>query len=55
MSTEGIALENFSALPQKEIDSSTKPFPRHAEFHYFLSDYSKQDAANTTANSNSLI
>ena len=55
VSTEGIALENFSALPQKEIDSSTKPFPRHAEFHYFLSDDSKQDAANTTANSNSLI
>ena len=55
VSTEGISLEYFSALPQTEINSSTESFPRHAVFHYFLSDDSKQDAANTTANSNSLI
>ena len=30
MSFEGIALENFSALPKTEIKSSTKPCPRHA-------------------------
>ena len=55
MSIEGIALENFSELPQIEINASTKPCPRHAVFHYFLSDDSKQDAATTTAHSNILI
>ena len=34
VSIEGIALEHFSALPQTEINSSTKPCPRHAVFHY---------------------
>ena len=32
VSIEGIALENFSALPQIEIKSSTRPCPRHAVF-----------------------
>ena len=49
VSIEGIALEHFSALPQTEISSSTKPCTRHAVFHYFLSDDRKQDAATTTA------
>ena len=52
---EGIELENFSALPQTEINSSTKPSPRHAVFHSYLSDDSKQYAANTTAHSKRLI
>ena len=55
MYIEGISLECFCALPQKEINSSTKPCPRHGVFHYFLSDDSKQDAANTTAHSKRLI
>ena len=55
MSIEGIGLEHFSELPQTEINASTKPCPRHAVFHYFLSDDSKQDAATTTAHSNILI
>ena len=55
VSIKGITLEHFSALPQTEINSSTKACPRHAEFHYFLSDYRKQDSANTTAHSKRLI
>ena len=54
MSIEGIALEHFSALPQTEIKSSTKPCPRHAVFHFFKDD-SKQDAATNTAHSKRLI
>ena len=52
---EGIALENFSAAPQVDINSSSLPCPRHAVFHSFLSDDSKQDAATTTAHSKRLI
>ena len=55
VSIEGIALENFSVLPQTEINSSKKICPQHAVFHSFLSDYSKQDAATNTANSKRLI
>ena len=55
VSIEGIALEHSSALPKTEINSSTKPCPRHAVFHYFLSDVSKQDGDTTTANINCLI
>ena len=55
MSIEGITLEHFSTLPQIEMNSSTKPCPHHAVFHYFLSDDSKQDAATTTAHSKRLI
>ena len=55
MYIEGISLEHLIALPQTEISSSTKPFPRHAVFHYFLSDDRKQDAVTTTAHSKRLI
>ena len=54
MYIEGIALEHFSALPQIEINSSTKPFSIHAVFHYFLSDDSKQDSATTTSHNKCL-
>ena len=49
VSIEGIGLENLSALPQTEIDSSTKPCPRHSVFHSFLSDDIKQDSIINTA------
>ena len=55
VSIEGIALENFSAAPQADINSSTLSRPRHAVFHYFLSDDNKQDAATTTAHRKRLI
>ena len=55
MSIEGIALEHFSTVPQADINSSTLSHPRHAEFHYFLSDDRKKDAATTTAHSKRLI
>ena len=55
MYIEGIELEHFSELPQTEINSSTKPCPRHAVFHYVLSDDSKQDAPTTMAHSKRLI
>ena len=55
MSIEGIALEKFSPAPQADINSSSFPRPRHAVFHSFLSDASKQDAATTTAHSKQLI
>ena len=51
MYIEGIALEHFSAAPQVDINSTTPLRPRHAVFHSFLSDYSKQDAATTTEHS----
>ena len=35
VSIERIVLEHFSALQQTEINSSTKPCPRNAVFHYF--------------------
>ena len=55
MSNAGIALEHVSELPQTERKASTEPCPLHAVFYSFLSDDSKQDAATTTAHSNSLI
>ena len=55
VSVEGIVMEHFSALPQTEIKSSTKPFPRHALFHYFWSDDSNKYAESTTAHRNRLI
>ena len=55
VSIEVIVLEHFSELPQTEINSSTKSCPRHAMFHYFLSDDSKQDSATTTAHIKLLI
>ena len=38
---EGIALKDFSAAPQSDINSSSLPCPRHAVFQSFLSDDSK--------------
>ena len=55
MSIEGIALEKFSAIPNSGINSSTKSCPRHAVFHYFVFDDSKQDAATTTSHRKRLI
>ena len=55
MSIEDIALEIFSALPKEDINSSTISRQRHAVFHYFLYDDSKQDSATTTAHSKLLI
>ena len=46
---EGIALEHLSEAPKEYIKSSTISRQRHAVFHSFLSDDSKQDAATTTA------
>ena len=48
-------MEHFSAAPQADINSTTPSRPRHAVFHYFLSDDSKEDAATTTAHSKRLI
>ena len=55
VSIEGIALEHFSVSPQTDINSSTLSRPRHALFHSFSSDDSKQDATTTTAHSKILI
>ena len=55
MSIEGIALENFSELPQIEINLSKKPCLCHAVFHSFLSDDIKKYAATTTEHRNRLI
>ena len=55
VSIDGIKLEIFSAVPQTDINSSTPSRQRHAVFHSFKSDNSKQDAANTTAHIKRLI
>ena len=55
MSIEGIVLENFSALKKADINSTTPSRQRHALFHSFLSDDSKQDVATTTAHIKHLI
>ena len=55
VSIEGITLEHFSAAQLSDIHSSTLSRPRHAVFHSFLSDNSKQGAATTTAHSKRLI
>ena len=55
MYIEGIALEHFSAAPQADINSSTLSRPRHAVFHSFLSDDSKQYSATITARIKRLI
>ena len=36
VSIDGIELENFSALPHTQINSSTKPYPRHAFLFNFV-------------------
>ena len=55
LSIEVIALEHFSAAPQEDINSTTPSHPRHAVFHPFLSDDSRQDASTNTAHSKRLI
>ena len=55
MSIEGVALEHVSTLPKSDINSTTPSCQLHTLFHSFLSDYSKKDAAATTAHSNSFI
>ena len=55
MSIEGIELEHLSAAPKEDINSTTPSRQRHAVFHSFLSDDSKQDAATTTAHIKQLI
>ena len=55
MSIEGITIEHAGALPQTEINSSTKPCLKNEVFHYFLLDDSKQYSATNTAHSNCLI
>ena len=49
VSIEDVALEHFSAFPQTGINSSKISCPRHAVFHYFLSDDRKQYSATATA------
>ena len=55
LSIEGISLEHFSALPNSDINSNTPSLQRHAVYHYFLSDGSKQDATTTITHSKRLI
>ena len=55
MSIEDIALEHFSAAPKADIISSKLSRQRHAVFHSFLSDNSKQDSSTTTAHIKKLI
>ena len=55
MSIEGIALENFSALKNADIHTTTPSHQRHEVFHYFLSDNRKQDAVTTNAHSKRFI
>ena len=48
---EDIALEDFSEVPQADINSTTLSSPRRAVFHFSLSDDTKQESAtnqNTT-------
>ena len=55
MSIVDISLEHFSTLPKDDINTTTPARQRNAEFHSFLSDNSKQDAATTTAHIKRLI
>ena len=55
MSIESIALEHFSELPKSNIKPSKISRRRHAVFHYFLSDDSKQDSATSTVHRKRLI
>ena len=48
-------MENFIAVPQADINSSTISRQLHVVFHSFLSDDSKQDTATNTAHSKRLI
>ena len=55
MYIEGIALEHSSALPKEDINSTTSSHLHHAVFHYFLSDYRKQDSDTTTVQNKRFI
>ena len=55
VSIEYIALENFSALPKSDINSTTPSRQLHTVFNSFLCDDNKQDADTTTAHSKRLI
>ena len=55
MSIECIALEYFSELPKSDINSTKPSRQRHAVFHSFLSEDSKQDSTTSTAHSKRLI
>ena len=55
MSIEGFSLEHFNELPKEDINSTKTSHQCHAVFHSFLSDYSKHDAATTTAHIKHLI
>ena len=48
-------MEHFSVAQQVDINSSTLSRPRHAVFHSFLSEDTKQDAATTTEHRKRLI
>ena len=52
---EGIALKHFSASHQPIPLLASDHVSRKAVFHYFLSDYSKQDATNTSEHSKRII
>ena len=49
VSIEGIALEHFSAPTHTEIEVTPQVRTRHAVFHSFFSDASKQYSSTTTA------
>ena len=55
MYLEHSVLEQFSAVPQTNIYSTTPSRQRHPVLNYFLSDDSKQDAAIITAHIKRLI
>ena len=55
MSIEGILLEYFTALTKADINTTTPSYQGHTLFHFFTSDYRKQDADTTTAHSKRLI
>ena len=55
MYIEGIVLDNFSAVPQTNINSNTPSHQRYAVFQYCLSDNNKHDAATTTSHRKRLL
>ena len=54
-SIESFALEHFSVLPQKNINSTTPSRQHHAVFHSFLYDNSKKYATTTIVHRKRLI
>ena len=55
MSIEGADLEHFSSTDQETSSSYLHILIRHAMFHSFLSDNSKQEANTTSAYSKRII